>query len=147
MPPEREPAYVSGYWDTAKVIDTGDVAAGRARLGELAAAFPDAPGVAVLTCDLELKARHLAVAAKQCEAALEKFKGATRAHILLAVIAFSMHRGPVGEQHLRTAIRLDPSEPTGWSVLAQYYRSTRASRQLTALENEHKELLASPLPK
>ena len=57
-----------------------------------------------------------------------------------------MHRGPVGEQHLRTAIRLDPSEPTGWRVLAQYYRSTRASRQLTALENEHKELLASPLP-
>jgi Matrixin len=147
VPPEREPAYVSGYWDTAKVIDTGDVVAGRARLGELAAAFPDAPGVAVLACDLELKARHLAVAAKQCEAALEKFKGATRAHILLAVIAFSMHRGPVGEQHLRTAIRLDPSEPTGWSVLAQYYRSTRASRQLTALENEHKELLASPLPK
>ena len=146
VPPEKEPAYVSGYWATAKVVDGSDAAAARARVGALAAAFPDAPGVAVLTCDLELKERHLAVATKACESALEKFKGATRAHILLAVIAFSTHHGPACEQHLRQAIRLDPSEPTGWRVLGQYYRNTRARQQLTALENEHKQLLASPLP-
>jgi predicted Zn-dependent protease len=146
VPPEREPAYVAGYWETAKLIDGADVATARARLGELAAAFPSAPGVEVLTCDLELKARHLTPAAKHCEAALDAFKGATRAHILLAVIAFTTHRGPVGEQHLRQAIRLDPDDPTGWRVLGQFYRSTRATRQLAALNNEHEQLLSSPLP-
>jgi hypothetical protein len=146
VPPEREPAYLEGYWNTAKLVDGNDAAAARARLGELAQAFPDAPGVEVLTCDLELKAKHLAVASKHCEAALAKFKGATRAHVLLAAIAFSMHKGPVGEQHLRQAILLDPADPTGWRALARFYRQTRASSQLAALANQHKELLSSPLP-
>jgi len=146
VPPEREPAYMEGYWDTAKLVDGKDTAAARARLGELAQAFPDAPGVEVLTCDLELKAKHLAVASKHCDAALAKFKGATRAHVLLALIAFSMRKGPVGEQHLRQAILLDPADQTAWTVLARFYRQTRASKQLAALENQHKELLSSPLP-
>jgi hypothetical protein len=146
VPPEREPAYVAAYWETAKALDGSDAAAARARLGELAAAFPGTPGVEVLTCDVEMQARHLASATKHCEAALEKFKGATRAHILLAVIAFASRRGPVGEQHLRTAIRLDPADPTAWRALAQFYRNMRASRQLTALQNEHEQLLSSPLP-
>jgi len=146
VPPDREPAYVAAYWQTAKLIDETDTAAARARLGELAQAFPDAPGVEVLTCDLELQAKPLAVASKHCEAALAKFKGATRAHVLLAVIAFSTRKGPVGEQHLRQAILLDPTDPTGWRLLARFYLQTRASRQLAALENQHKELLSSPLP-
>jgi len=146
VPPDREPAYVAAYWQTAKLLDGSDGAAARTRLDELAQAFPDAPGVEVLTCDLELQAKHLAVASKHCEAALAKFKGATRAHVLLAAIAFSMRKGPVGEQHLRQAILLDPADPTGWRALARFYRQTRASRQLAALENQHKELLSSPLP-
>jgi predicted Zn-dependent protease len=122
------------------------VAAARARLNEMAAAFPGAPGVDVLTCDLEMQAKHLAEATKHCEAALDKFKGATRAHILMAIIAFRSRRAPLGEQHLRIAIRLDPADPTAWRVLSQYYRNTHASRQLATLQNEHQELLSSPLP-
>ena len=146
VPPEQEPAYMEGYWDTAKLVDGDDAAAARARLDALAKAFPEAPGVEVLACDLELKAKHHAVASKHCEAALAKFKGATRAHVLLALIAFSMRKGPVGEQHLRQAILLDPADQTAWTVLARFYRQTRASKQLAALENQHKELLSSPLP-
>jgi predicted Zn-dependent protease len=146
VPSEQEPAYVAGFWETSKLVDGGDVAAARARLGEMAVAFPASPAIEVLTCDLELKAKHLAIATKHCEAALAKFKGATRAHILQAAIAFSMRKGPVGEQHLRQAILLDPADPTAWRMLARFYRSTHASRQLAALENQHKELLSSPLP-
>jgi len=146
VPPEREPAYVAIYWETSKTIDGDDLAGARARLAETVAAFPEAPGVEVLTCELELKAKHLAIASKHCEAALAKFKGATRAHVLLAAIAFSMHKGPVGEQHLRQAILLDPADPTGWRALARFYRQTHASSQLAALHNQHKELLSSPLP-
>ena len=146
VPPEKEPAYVAAFYDTARLIAGPDRAAARARLAALAAAFPDAPGVDVLTCDIELRAKHLPAASKRCEAALAKFKGATRAHYFLGA-----HRGPsrrevVAEQHLRQAILLDPTDPTCWRMLAQFYRSTGATRRLTQLANEHEQLLASPLP-
>jgi predicted Zn-dependent protease len=148
VPPEREPAYVSGFWQTARQLDAavGDLGPARARLGELATAFPTAPGVEVLTCDLELKAKHTAVAARHCEAALEKFKGATRAHYLLAVIALRARREAIAEQHLRQAILLDPTDPSSWRALAQLYRNTGASRRLSELASQHQALLSSPLP-
>jgi len=146
VPPEREPAYVSGYWQTAKIVEGADVAAARARLGALAAAFPDAPGLEVLTCDLEVASKRPAAAAPHCEAALAKFKGATRAHVLLAVIALRARKTPVAEQHLRQAILLDPADPTGWRALAQLYRSTGARGRLAELANQHQALLSSPLP-
>ena len=52
----------------------------------------------------------------------------------------------ISEQQLRQAILLDPTDPTCWRMLAQFYRSTGASRRLTQLANEHEQLLASPLP-
>ena len=146
VPPEREPAYVAGYWATTKLIDGTDIAAARARLGELAAAFPDAPGIDVLTCDLELKAKHLPVASKRCDAALAKFKGATRAHYLLAMIALRARRDTVAEQHFRQAVLLDPADATNWRALAQFYRATGATKRLAALASEHQALLSSPLP-
>jgi hypothetical protein len=146
VPPEREPAYVAGFYETAKLISESDGAAARARLGELATAFPDAPGIDVLKCDIELRAKHVAVAAKHCEAALAKFKGATRAHYFLALIAVRARREQVAEQHLRQAILLDPTDPTCWRALARFYRETRASKRLADLANEHQALLSSPLP-
>jgi len=147
VPPDREPAYVAGFWETVKGLGAGnDVAPARARLAELAAAFPDAPGIEVLTCDVELKAKHATVAAKHCEAALAKFKGATRAHYLLALIALRARRETVAEQHLRQAILLDPADPTCWQALAQLYRSTGSSKRLADLANQHQALLSSPLP-
>jgi len=146
VPPEKEPAYVAAFYDTARLIAGPDRTAARARLAELAAAFPEAPGVDVLTCDIELRAKHLPAATKRCEAALAKFKGATRAHYFLALIAVQGRREAVAEQHLRQAILLDPTDPTGWRALAQFYRSTGATRRLSQLANEHQQLLASPLP-
>ena len=146
VPPEREPAYVGGYWATTRLVDGPDTAAARARLGELATAFPDAPGVAVLTCDLELKAKHVPLASKHCEAALAKFKGATRAHTLLAMIAIRARRDAVAEQHLRQAVLLDPADESNWRALAQFYRATGASKRLADLANQHQALLSSPLP-
>ena len=146
VPPEREPAYVAAYWATTRLIDGTDVAAARARLGELVAAFPDAPGVDVLTCDLELKARHVPLASKRCDAALAKFKGATRAHYLLAMIALRARHDTVAEQHFRQAVLLDPADASNWRALAQFYRATGATKRLAALASEHQALLSSPLP-
>jgi tetratricopeptide (TPR) repeat protein len=147
VPPDREPAYVAGYWQTAELMSGADLGAARARLRDFAAVFPDAPGVDVLNCDLELRAKHAAAASKRCEAALAKFKGATRAHYLLGVIAWRAGRDAAAEQHLHQAILLDPSDPTAWKVLASLYRAAGAKQRLAQLESEHQALLATPLPR
>jgi predicted Zn-dependent protease len=144
VPPEREPAYVAAYWQVLEA--GGDATAERARLAALATAFPDAPGVDVLTCDLELRAKHTAAGIKRCEAALEKFPTATRAHYLLGLAAARARKDAVAEQHLRRVIVLDPNDPSAWRALAQMYRADRDKRRLADLANQHQTLLSSPLP-
>jgi tetratricopeptide (TPR) repeat protein len=144
VPPEREPAYVAAFWEV--VAATGDPSAERSKLAALSAAFPGAPGVDVLTCDVELRARHTAAGIKRCEAALVMFPSATRAHYLLGLAAARARKDAVAEQHLRRAILLDPTDPAAWQVLAQMYRADRDKRRLTDLANQHQTLLSSPLP-
>jgi predicted Zn-dependent protease len=146
VPPDREPAYAAGYRETARLVFSSDLPAARARLQAFATAFPGTPAADVLTCDVELRAKHAAAAAKSCEAALAKFKGATRAHYLLGLIAARARRDAVAEQHLRRAILLDPADPTAWRALATMYRESGAKQRLAELANEHQALLSSPLP-
>ena len=145
VPPDKEPAYVAGFWEVLASADA-EPAAGRTKLASLATAFPEAPGVDVLTCDLELRAKHTAAGVKRCEAALTKFPTAIRAHYLLGLTAARARKDMVAEQHLRRAILLDPADPSAWSLLAQIYRANRDKRRLTDLANQHQTLLSSPLP-
>ena len=146
VPPDKEPAYVAGYWKTSEAVQAAPVGAARAQLRDFAVAFPGAPGVDVLTCDLELRAKRQAAASKSCEAALAKFKGATRAHYLLGLVAANSGRGDIAELHLHQAIRLDPGEPTAWKALAAVYRTYGAKKRLAELAAEHQALLSTPLP-
>jgi tetratricopeptide (TPR) repeat protein len=146
VPPEREPAYVAGFRAVADVIATAPIAEARARLRGFADAFPGAPGADVLGCDLELKARRVAEATKSCEAALDKFKGATRALYLLGEIAAATHKPAAAERHMRQAIAMDPSDANPWRALAHLFRETRDRRRLAALAEEHQALLSTPLP-
>jgi tetratricopeptide (TPR) repeat protein len=146
VPPDKEPAYVAGYWKTSKSVQAAPLPAAQAQLRDFASAFPGAPGVDVLTCDIELRAKHQAVASKSCEAALAKFKGATRAHYLLGLVAARAGRDTVAEQHLHQAIRLDPADPIAWKALADLYRATGARQRLSQLAAEHQALLSTPLP-
>ena len=75
VPSEREPAYVAGFYETAKLISESDGAAARARLGELATAFPDAPGIDVLKCDIELRAKHVAVGGQTLRGGAREVQG------------------------------------------------------------------------
>jgi hypothetical protein len=146
VPPEREAAYVSAYRATAHEVATVDVRAARERAEAFAATFPGTPGADILSCEVELRARHAAAATKRCEAALAKFRDATRAHYLLGIIAAQARRDPVAEQHLRRAILLDPTEPNAWRALAAMYRQSGAKQRLSQLADEHQALLSSPLP-
>jgi tetratricopeptide (TPR) repeat protein len=146
--PDREPAYVAAFRETAHFVTSpdSDLAAARTRLRDFAAAFPGAPGVDLLTCDLELRANHAALAAKHCDAALAKAKEAARAHFLLGLIAARARRAVVAEQRFRNAILLDPEDPTAWRALAQMYRANGARSRLAELADKHRVLFSSPLP-
>jgi hypothetical protein len=143
--PEQEPAYVRGFWSVAESVGS-DPAGARAKLDALAAAFPEAAGVDVLSCDLELRLKRAAAGARRCESALAKVSTATRAHYLLGVIAVRGGKAAVAEQHLRRAILLDPTDDAAWRTLAQMYRAERDKKRLTDLANQHQALLSSPLP-
>jgi hypothetical protein len=145
---DREPAYVAGFWETEGLVAAAhfDPLAARARLRDFAAAFPAAPGVELLTCDLELRANHAALAAKHCEAALTKAKEASRAYLLLGLIATRAHRDNVAEARLRSAILLDPETPEAWRALAKLYRGLGANARLAELDDKHRVLFSTPLP-
>src|SRR5262249_42201268 len=126
VPPEREPEYVAGFWATEELVKSGDLAGARARLEAFAAAFPHTAGTDRLTCEVGVREKHAAVATKRCEASLEKFKFAERAHYLLGVVAARGGRGAVAEQHLQAAIHIDPKDTGAWHSLAELYRAQRA---------------------
>ena len=146
--PDREPAYVAGFWETEGLVAAAhfDPAAARARLRDLAAAFPGAPGVELLTCDLELRANHAALAAPHCDKAVAQAKEASRAYFLLGLIATRAHRDNVAESRLRSAILLDPETPDAWRALAKLYRGLGAHARLAELDDKHRVLFATPLP-
>jgi predicted Zn-dependent protease len=146
VPPEQEPLYLAAFRDTAEVIASGDRAAARARLTEFRATYPKAAGGDVLGCDLELRGRRPAIAARQCEAALAKFGEASRAHYLLGFMAARARRTAAAEKHLRQAIALDPTQPGGWQELAGMYRVARDRERLARLESEHHARFGTPLP-
>jgi predicted Zn-dependent protease len=146
VPPEKEPAFAAAFWETSDRLSSGDGAAGRARLRELSAAYPEAPGTDLLSCEAELRARHAAAASKRCETALSKYDEATRAHYLLGFIAVETRHDAAAEKHLRRAILLDPGESGAWQELARFYKATRANQRLSELRAEHQALLSSPLP-
>ncbi len=144
--PEREPAYVAGFWATAQAIGAGELPAARSRLEAFAAAFPDTPGVDLLTCDLELRSKHAALATKRCQAAVTKYRYAQRAHYLLGLLAVRAGRGAVAEQQLQEAIHIDPQDAGSWRTLAQLYRAQRARGRLDELARKYQAAFAAPLP-
>jgi tetratricopeptide (TPR) repeat protein len=147
VPPEREPAYVAAFDDVEEAIYGRDPQNARARLHDFAAAFPGAPGADVLACDAELHAKRPAVAAKSCQAALDKFKGATRAYYLLGLIEVGARKPAQAEQHLHQAILMDPSDPNPWRALARIYRDTHNRHALSELDARHQALFQAPLPR
>jgi predicted Zn-dependent protease len=144
--PEAEPAYLDAYWTLSR--DAGDApnAAVRERVAAFAAKYPDAPAPKVVACMRELRAGHVAAAAKQCQAAVMAYPETVRAHVLLGVIAAGTGRYPDAERSFRRALLLDPGDPSVWHELARFYRTTHATQKLSQLAQEHETLLGAPLP-
>ncbi|HXI58165.1 MAG TPA: hypothetical protein VNO55_18995, partial [Polyangia bacterium] len=143
--PEKEPAFAADFEETAQVIAAGDPKAARARVAALAATYPDAAGVDILACELDLRSRQLAAADRHCQAALAKFDDATRAHLLAGVIAARTNHGAAAEKHFRRVISLDPNGPDAWRELSHYYQATHSTLRASQLAAEYQALFSRPL--
>ncbi len=146
LSPEREPAFVAAFWATDTAIASGDLAAARAKLQAFAAAFPDSAGVDLSTCELEVRAKHAAVATQRCEAALSKYKYAERAHLLLGTLAVRSGRSAAAEQHFQAAIHINARDASAWQELARLYRAQGARGHLDELARRYQAAFAAPLP-
>lgn len=146
VPVDKEPGYVAAFWEAAGVVADKKQPEARAHLTALGETYPEAPGVDVLWCELELRAAKPAPAAKRCAAGLAKYDEAARAHFLMGVMAIGGRREAVAEKHLRQAILLDPTEPGGWRELVRLYRTTRAKARLAELSAKYTALFSKPLP-
>ena len=73
-------------------------------------------------------------------------KEASRAYLLLGLIATRAHRDNVAEARLRSAILLDPETPDAWRALAKLYRGLGAHARLAELDDKHRVLFSTPLP-
>jgi tetratricopeptide (TPR) repeat protein len=146
VPPEREPDYLALFRTAPTLVASCDLAGARAGLEAFAAAFPDTAGTDLLTCEVEVGSKHAAIAAKHCQAALDKFKFAERAHYLLGLLAARGGRGAQAEQHLQAAIHIDPRDTGAWQTLGQLYRSQRARGRLDELDRRYQAEFAAPLP-
>ena len=135
--PAKEPAYVASYWQTARAVSSSELPAARESLRLFAESYPDAPGVDLLACDLELRARRLPAASKRCEAVVAKFRESGRAHYLLGLIAASARKEALAEQRLQKAIQLDPTDEGPWLALARLYRQSRSKQRLADLAARH----------
>ena len=144
--PDKEPAYVSSFWTATEVVASQKTANARTHLTGLSATYPEAPGVDVLFCELELRAQKPVPAAKRCAAGVAKFDEAARAHFLLGVMAINDRRESAAEKHLRQAILLDPAEPAGWRELLRLYRNTRAKARIAELSAKYNALFSKPIP-
>jgi len=146
LAPEQEPAYVAAFRTTADRLASGDLAAARAQVKTFAATFPDSAGADLLTCELEARANHAAIANQRCEAALAKYRFAQRAHVLLGLLAARAGRAALAEQHLQAAIHMDPRDSSAWRELARLFRAQRAHGRLDELGRRYEATFATPLP-
>jgi hypothetical protein len=145
--PDGEPAYVDGFWETSRALASQDPPAARERVRAFEERHPTAPGVALLACDLELRARRLPAAAKRCEAAVARCKQSARAHYLMGLVAANGGKQALAEASLQKAITIDPSDEGPWLLLARLYRRSHSKQRLVELEARHKTLLSTPLPR
>jgi tetratricopeptide (TPR) repeat protein len=147
-----EPAYASAFIEAAEALGPAKQAAalgrelGREKVRAFADAYPGTAGADLLSCEVELRTRRAAAAAKLCEAALAKYPDISRAHYLLGFISTGMRKDAAAEKHLKRAIQLDPTFPGAWSELARLYRAAGSRDRLAQLRTQHQTLLSRPLP-
>jgi tetratricopeptide (TPR) repeat protein len=147
LPPEREAGLVALFWELTALVN-GQKREARDRIAAAQREYPNAPGLAMLSCELDVRAGRARAAQKACAAALAGMEDFPRAHYLLAHTRLATGAVAAAVAPLRRAIELDPGERSAWLTLADVYRKLGRRDELKALllAQERAEAAATAAP-
>lgn len=140
--PENEPSYVQTFETLAKGLgpSSGDAVA------KALAAYPEAPGLLMLECEVHVRAGRAKQADRSCNAALARAPELARAHYLLGLMEFDRGREGQATAHLRRAVELDGLAAHHWSSLGAVYRMKGRTRELHELADDYEKRFHQKLP-
>jgi predicted Zn-dependent protease len=144
VPPDAEPGYTQTFDQLAHAM--GEGAAVNVELQAALARHPGAPGLIVLSCEVQLRAGRRRQAEKLCASALQAAPEMARGHYLLGILTLDAGRRGDGETHLKRAIELDPDERNAWQALGDVYRMAGKRADLAALAEQYRKRFNARLP-
>lgn len=111
--------------------------------------WPNAPGLAAVRCDNELRQAHLAAARAACDRALAADPNESWALYLSAVIALK-NTTPSGTkdgiEKLKKAIAVDPELGQAWRTLGKAYQRAKDQAAFEQLSKDYAAKFNTPLP-
>jgi predicted Zn-dependent protease len=145
VPPDRELAYAELHRRATALLDAGKLREAKLAVDSARREFPDAPGVEVLACELDLRQGRPRPAEKACTRALGAMPDLPRAHYLLGHLRLQTNARQAAIEELRRCIELDPRESAAWQTLAEVYRVSGKRQELASLRVEFQKVFARPL--
>ncbi len=118
----------------------------RTQVSKGLAKFPKAPGLQVLSCELEARQGHQKEAREQCTKALATFDELVRAHQLLGFMDARENKTDSAVAHLMRAVELDPDLESAWTDLAKLYMYDKNGNALNALREAYKQKFGKDMP-
>ncbi|NVB82584.1 MAG: hypothetical protein HOV81_29660 [Kofleriaceae bacterium] len=129
--------YANKHAEAAKAIAAGEKK------------WPNAPGLAAVRCDNELRQTHIDTARAACDRAIAADPNESWALYLSAVIAFkntSASATKDGIEKLKKAIAVDPELGQAWRTLGKAYQRAKDKAAFEQLSKDYAAKFNTPLP-
>jgi predicted Zn-dependent protease len=109
VPVEREGELIRAVKEVEAQLDKGQMGKAQARVASLAKAFPGAPAVEVLRCELHLRSGATGPARTACRKAVATYDEAVAAHFILGWLAVNAGSRQEARTHLERVVALEPA--------------------------------------
>ena len=136
IPSDAEPAYSQTFTAAQTLLVERKLPAARAAVEAALRAYPRAPGLALLSCEINLRQNRVREAGRRCDTALAAMDQLPRAHYLKAHVRMALgdHAGAVAP--LRRALALDPEQAGYREDLIRLLRDLGRTKEAAAVVAE-----------
>jgi tetratricopeptide (TPR) repeat protein len=146
VPVEREGEVVRAVKEVEAQLDKGMMGRAQARVAALAKAFPQAPAVEALRCELHLRSGSSGPARTACRKAVAAYDEAVSAHFILGWLAANAGTRQEARTHLERVVALEPAHADAWRMLAEQYRAAAMGDALKDLKQRYRLQFSRELP-
>jgi len=144
LPAEREPALADGVRRVRALLGADRLKEASAEAERGLRAFPGAPGMLVVACEVDMRARRRG-AERRCTEALAAFEELPRAHYLLGHARLAAGKRDAAITSLQRARALEPEDSATWETLADVYRMAGKRDELAQLRTDYQKAFGQPL--